>query len=84
MANRVRAQVSREEEAAEYKSAGVHLMMLLKAKSEVVTPTIPAMKENMTKNPVAMFPMGKKIGNIRVGRDKADAAQDDQQTLGIN
>lgn len=37
-------------------------------------PTTPARREKMTKKPVAMFPKGKYIGNIRAGIDRTDAA----------
>lgn len=37
-------------------------------------PTRPAMSEKMTKKPVAMFPIGKYIGNMRAGISKTDAA----------
>lgn len=37
-------------------------------------PTRPEMSEKMTKKPVAMFPIGKYIGNMRAGISKTDAA----------
>jgi hypothetical protein len=40
----------------------------------VAMPTTPAMSEKMTKKPVAMFPTGRYIGNIRAGICKTDAA----------
>lgn len=36
-------------------------------------PTTPAIKEKITKNPVAMFPNGKYIGNNRAGNVNVDA-----------
>lgn len=40
---------------------------------EVAIPTTPARSEKITKKPVAIFPIGKYIGNIRAGIDKTDA-----------
>lgn len=37
-------------------------------------PTTPAMREKITKKPVAVFPIGKYIGKRRAEIDKADAA----------
>lgn len=34
---------------------------------------MPARREKMMKKPVAMFPIGKYIGNMRAGIDKIDA-----------
>lgn len=47
------------------------LMMLM---IEDTMPTTPAMREQMMKKPLAMFPTGKYIGNMRAGIDKTDAA----------
>lgn len=43
--------------------------------SDVAIPTTPAINENITKKPVAMFPTGKYIGKIFAGRDIPEAAK---------
>lgn len=73
MANRVRAHVVSEDMAAACKLGASHWKMLLSPVREVVKPTTPAIRDNITKKPVVMFPIGKYIGNIRAGRDKTDA-----------
>ena len=39
-----------------------------------MNPTTPAIRLNITKNPVAMLPFGKYIGNIRAGIVRTEAA----------
>jgi len=73
MANRVSAHVVSEDMAAACKLGASHWKMLLSPVREVVNPTTPAIRDNITKKPVVMFPIGKYIGNIRAGRDKTDA-----------
>ena len=48
--------------------------MLFIEEIDVVNPTTPAIREKIMKCPVAMFPIGKYIGNILAGTDKTDAA----------
>ena len=59
MARSVRAQVAKEEEAAAYKLATDHSITLNIPRREVVIPTTPISRDNIMKNPVAMFPNGK-------------------------
>lgn len=74
MASRVSAQVVNDDMAAACKLGAFHWNMLLSPVNEVAQPTTPAMSVKMMKKPVAMFPIGKYIGNILAGRDKTDAA----------
>lgn len=62
MASRVRDHDVKEVVAAANKLDIFHSMMLLIPATELAMPTSPAMRENTTKNPVAMFPIGKYIG----------------------
>lgn len=75
MASIVRVQLRREEAAAAPKLGASHRRTLLTPVTEVATPTTPAMREKITKRPVAMFPIGKYIGNMRAGIDNIDAAK---------
>ncbi|KAK9288283.1 hypothetical protein L1049_016734 [Liquidambar formosana] len=74
MASKVSDQVVRDEAAAAFKLERFHWITLWIPVSEVVKPTTPARSEKMMKTPVAMFPIGKYIGNMRAGTDKIDAA----------
>lgn len=49
--------------------------------NEVMNPTTPAMREKITKNPVARLPNGKYIGKIRAGIDNTDAANNVQVSV---
>ncbi|KAF7151230.1 hypothetical protein RHSIM_Rhsim02G0018000 [Rhododendron simsii] len=51
------------------------------ALTEVMNPTTPAMREKITKNPVARLPNGKYIGKIRAGIDNTDAASNIQLSV---
>ena len=64
MASRVSSRDMREEAAAACWLEAFHWMTLMMLMIEVTVPTTPAMREKMMKNPVAMFPIGKYIGNI--------------------
>lgn len=74
MASRVRDNDVAEVVAADSKLGPFHCRMLLIPATELATPTSPAMRENTMKNPVAMFPIGKYIGNKRTGIVSSDAA----------
>lgn len=74
MASRVSAQVVREEAAAVCKLRASHWAILLSPVAEVAMPTTPAMSEKTTKKPVAMFPIGRYIGNMRAGICRTEAA----------
>lgn len=74
MASKVSAHVVNEDMAAACKLGASHSKMLSNPVNEVANPTTPAVREKITKKPVAMFPNGKYIGNMRAGVDKTDAA----------
>lgn len=76
MASRVSAKVKREEAAAACKLGTFHWETLWIPVTEVAIPTTPARREKMTKKPVARFPTGKNIGNMRAGGVKTEAAID--------
>lgn len=59
VASSVKVQDAREEAAAACKLGVSHCITLFIPNNEETKPTTPAMSENMTKNPVAMFPKGK-------------------------
>lgn len=73
IASMVTAQVAREETDAVCKSEAFHFETLVIPVADVAIPTTPAIRENITKNPVAMFPTGKYIGNKWAGGDNVDA-----------
>lgn len=74
MASSVRVHVTIEEAAAACKLGAFHWITLWIPVNEVMNPTTPAMREKITKNPVARLPNGKYIGKIRAGIDNTDAA----------
>lgn len=74
MASKVSAKVVNAETAAACKFGTFHSRTFCNPVMEVVNPTTPAIRENIMKNPVAIFPIGKYIGNIRAGIDNTDAA----------
>ena len=74
MANTVSDKDARDEAAAACKLGAFQKATLLRPVSEVIMPTTPARRAKMTKKPVAIFPIGKYIGNMRAGIDKTDAA----------
>lgn len=74
MASKVRAQLVNEDIEAAFKLEGFQVRRLCSPVREVVKPTTPAMRENTMKNPVAIFPIGKYIGNILAGVDRTEAA----------
>lgn len=61
----VSAQLRKDETAAAFKLETLLCRTLVRPVREVAIPTTPAMREKMTKKPVAVFPKGKYIGNIR-------------------
>lgn len=67
------AQVAREETDAVCTFEAFHFETLVIPVADVAIPTIPAIKEKIIKNPVAMFPMGKYIGNKWAGSVNVDA-----------
>lgn len=74
MATRLRNKVMREAAAAECKCKAVPWETSLTLIVEVAIPTTPTRSATMRRNPVAMFPIGKYIGNIRAGTVRTDAA----------
>lgn len=71
-----------EEEAA-CKFAEVPITTSFKPVSEVMNPTTPVISESITKKPVAMFPIGKKIGNICAGIFKPEATKNPEKPITI-
>ena len=59
MASRVRVQATKAIEAADDKLLAFHKRIWLIPAIADATPTTPAIRANVTKNPVAAFPMGK-------------------------
>lgn len=59
MASRVKVQAMPATEAADGKLLAFHDRICLKPAIADATPTTPASIANVTKNPVAIFPMGK-------------------------
>ncbi|KAL5995843.1 hypothetical protein ACLOJK_025914 [Asimina triloba] len=78
MARSVRPHAIIPNVAADIKLDAVQWMMLLSPVIELAMPTSPAMSENRTKNPVAMFPIGKCSGNRRTGICKVAAAKQNE------
>ena len=68
MARTVRVQAIAAAEAADGKLSGVHKRIWFIPAIAEATPTTPAIKANVTKNPVAAFPMGKYMGEKCAGR----------------
>lgn len=73
MASSVSNQVISEEAAAACKLGRFHWITFWMQAIEVINPTTPAMREKMIRKPVAMFPNGKYIGNIRAEDVRTDA-----------
>lgn len=67
IASIVTAQVAREETDAVCMFDAFHFVTLVIPVADVAIPTTPAIKAKITKNPVAMFPIGKYIGNKCAG-----------------
>lgn len=68
MARRVRVQAMVAVEAAPGKLSKVHKRIWLIPEMTDATPTTPAIKANVTKYPVAAFPIGKYIGEKCAGK----------------
>jgi len=64
MASRVSAHVVNEDMAAAFKLGAFHWNILFNPVTDVVKPTTPAIRVKIMKKPVAMFPIGKYIGNM--------------------
>ena len=62
MARRVRVQAMVPAAAADGKLSELHSRMWLRPEITEAAPTTPAIRANVTKNPVAAFPIGKYIG----------------------
>ncbi|CAK7332965.1 unnamed protein product [Dovyalis caffra] len=73
-ARRVSDNDAREDMYAACKFGEFQWKTLLSPVIEEVKPTTPARRERMMKKPVAIFPIGKYIGNMRAGIDKVAAA----------
>lgn len=73
MASKVRDNVIREDAAAECKSEAVKRVRFKAPITEVIMPITPARRAKMINKPVAMFPIGKYMGNIRAGVVRTDA-----------
>lgn len=61
-------------EAADGKLLAVHEQIWLIPEIADTTPTTPAIKENVTKNPVEAFPIGKKTGEKWAGSSNSGPA----------
>ena len=73
IASIVTAKVAREETEAVWIFEESHFVTLVIPVADDAIPITPAIKEKITKNPVAMFPNGKYIGNNRAGNVNVDA-----------
>lgn len=74
MARTVRAHAMEATDAADGKLSEVHERIWLRPEINDPTPTTPAIKANVTKNPVAAFPIGKYIGEKWAGRSNPGPA----------
>lgn len=68
MARTVRVQAIRAAVAADGKLSAFQLRRWFNPDNADAAPTTPASKANMTKNPVAAFPIGKYMGEKCAGR----------------
>lgn len=74
MARTVRAHAMEATEAADGKLSEVHERTWLTPEMIDPTPATPAIKANVTKNPVAAFPIGKYMGEKWAGRSNPGPA----------
>lgn len=74
IARRVRAQAIAAAEAADGKLSAFQERIWLTPAMTDATPTTPAIKANVTKNPVAAFPIGKYMGEKCAGRSNPGPA----------
>jgi len=74
MARTVRAHAIEATEAADGKLSEVHERIWLSPEINDPIPTTPAIKANVTKNPVAAFPIGKYMGEKWAGRSNPGPA----------
>lgn len=75
MARRVRVQATVAAAAADGKLSAVQDRIWLIPEMAEAAPTTPAIKANVTKNPVAAFPIGKYMGEKCAGRSKPGPAK---------